>query len=162
MKRTGTILTAAFGTTAVAASAVVLASTGSAAAGTPRAGSFTVHLHQTSDTRVDLGTKGFSAGDQEVGAANITRNGRRIGWANMSCTTARVGQSSADEMCDYVLHLGAAQITAAGSVRAGQHGPGTFHMPIVGGTGRYRGAAGQLAITATSGSTLPITIQLGN
>jgi hypothetical protein len=162
MIRTRTILTTALGATAVAASAVALAAASTAAPAGPATHTFTVKLHQTSDKSIDLGKKGFSAGDEEIGAAEVTRHGQRAGWADLSCSTVRVGRTSADQICEFVLHLGGAQLTASGSVRAGKHGPGTFALPILGGTGTYRGASGQLAITATNGSTVPVTIELDN
>ncbi|MFZ2015215.1 MAG: hypothetical protein WAV00_15460 [Nocardioides sp.] len=49
---------------------------------------------------------------------------------------------------------------ASGTTRSGKSGPGTFALPILGGTGRYQTAAGQIAVTATNGKTFPIAISL--
>ena len=96
----------------------------------------------------------------EVGCrgTRITRGGHAVGQLVGSCTAVAVGQSGVDELCEFVLRLGSAQLTAAGTVHAGPQGPGTFTLPVVGGSGSYRGASGQIAVTATDSSTLPITV----
>jgi D-alanyl-D-alanine carboxypeptidase len=135
----------------------------SASAGTPSAaasGSFTVRAHHGTDSSVDLGKTGFSAGDQDLFTGALTRHGKHVGRVVGTCTTVRVGRSTADQLCEFVLHLGAAQITATGSVSSTQHGPGTFALPVVGGTGRYRDAHGQIAVIATNGKSFPITVSL--
>jgi hypothetical protein len=162
MSTARSIIAAAGLAAAAAATVAVVTTTSSAAAGTPSSGTFTVHAHHLSDTNVDLGKPGFSAGDQDVFVDRLGRDGQNVGWLAGSCTTVRVGRSSADQLCEFVLHLGTSQITSSGAVRAGQNGPGTFTVPILGGTGRYRGAVGQIAITAANGnSAVPITVSLG-
>ena len=49
---------------------------------------------------------------------------------------------------------------ATGAVRSAQQGPGTFSLAITGGTGRFREARGELLVTATSGNSVPITVEL--
>jgi hypothetical protein len=121
-----------------------------------------MHLRavSVSDTPLDLGAKGYSAGDVELGAANLTRGGAHVGWAVLSCTTARVGRASADQLCVFALHLPHGQLVAEGSVRAGAKGPGTFSLAITGGTGRYRTARGALRVTASNGSSVPLDVRL--
>lgn len=153
--------------TAGAGVAATIAATGPASAGTSgqtptgrSAGSFTVRVHHGSDASVDLGRRGFSAGDQDLFTGALTREGRRVGRLVGTCTTVRAGRTSADQLCEFVLRLGHAQLTATGSVSSGSQGPGTFDLAVVGGTGRFSAAAGQLAVTATSGRTFPITVTL--
>jgi hypothetical protein len=167
MNRTRTATTvlavaAAAAGTAVAVSAVGTASAGTASAGTAsaRPGSFTVQAHHGTDTNVDLGKHGFSAGDQDLFTGTLTRQGKHVGRLVGTCTTARVGAATADQLCEFVLHLGGAQITASGSVSSSPKGPGTFALPVTGGTGRYASASGQIAVTATNGKTFPITVSL--
>jgi hypothetical protein len=145
----------------------VLASTGTASAGTTpsgidaaRAGSFSVRVHHGSETNLDLGTSGFGAGDQNLFTGSLTRAGKHVGRVVGTCTTARAGRSSVDQLCEFVLRLGRSQLVASGTVSAGRQGPGTFALPILGGTGRYRTAAGEIAVTATSGKSFPIRISL--
>lgn len=148
-------------------SVVAVTTTDSASAGTAHGGAaperqtvFTVQTHQGTDAGIDLGKTGFSAGDQDLFTGSVDRHGSRVGHLVGSCTTARVGRSTADQLCEFVLRLGHAQITASGSVSSTAKGPGTFALPIVGGTGRYGGARGQITVTATNGNTVPITISL--
>ena len=173
------LITGATVVAAGAGAAAALAVTGSAAAGTatgtatgtapatapgtataPSAGSFTLRAHHGSDASLDLGAKGFSAGDQDLFAGPLTRKGHAAGRFVGTCTMARVGHKSADQLCEFVLHLAHGQITASGTVRAGQGGPGTFALAILGGTGRYRAAAGQIAVTPSNGASFPIAVDL--
>jgi hypothetical protein len=159
-----TIRSLIIGTTVLAAgagAAAVLAATAPATAETTAAttGSFTVRAHQGSEANIDLGSSGFSAGDQDLITSALTRNGHHVGRLVGSCTTVRVGKT-ADQLCEFVLRLGKGQITASGTVRSGPSGPGTFALPIVGGTGRYQGAGGQIAVTATDGPSFPIQVSL--
>ena len=131
-----------------------------AAASTPTTSSFTVWAHHVSDSSLDLGHTGISAGDQDLFLDRLTRGGHAVGQLVGSCTAVAVGQSGVDELCEFVLRFGSAQLTAAGTVHAGPQGPGTFTLPVVGGSGGYRGASGQIEVTATDSSTLPITVSL--
>lgn len=160
-----TIRTFVTGVAVVAAgagSAAVLASTGTASAGTAgqSARSFTLVAHHGSDSSIDLGRTGFSAGDEDLFVSPLTRGGTRVGRLVGSCTVVRAART-ADQLCEFVLHLGRGQITASGTVRAGQGGPTGFVLPILGGSGRYAGAAGQLSVTPTSGGNLPVQVSLG-
>jgi allene oxide cyclase-like protein len=159
-----TIRTLITGVTVVAASATgaaALATTGSASAGTAAssAASFSVRAHAGSDANIDLGDAGLSAGDEDLVVAPLSRGGTHVGRMVGNCTTVRVARS-ADQLCEFVLHLGRGQITASGTVRAGQSGPGTFTLPILGGSGRYQGAAGQITVTSTDRATIPIRVSL--
>jgi allene oxide cyclase-like protein len=156
-----TLLTGVTVVAAGAAGAAALAATDTASAGTAAssATSFSVRAHPGSDANIDLGDTGFSAGDEDLVVAPLTRGGTHVGRMVGNCTTVRVARS-ADQLCEFVLHLGRAQITASGTVRAGESGPSTFTLPILGGTGRYQGAAGQIAVTSTDRGTIPITVSL--
>lgn len=144
---------------AAGAAGTAALTTGTATAGTPTSGSFTVRAHHGSDTNIDLGKSGFSAGDQDLFTGALTRDGKHVGALTGQCTTVHVGRT-ADQLCTFDLTLGASQIATSGAVRAGQAGPGTFTLPIVGGTGRYRHAGGQITVTASNGATIPITVSL--
>jgi hypothetical protein len=144
---------------AVAAAVTVPALLGSATAATT-ANEFTVRALNGAQTTIDAGRKGFSAGDDELGTMKLTRAGKAVGWGTTECITAHVGRSDAEQFCTFALHFGKAQLVAAGAVRSGQQGPGTFSLAITGGTGRYVNAQGQLLVTASSGSSVPITVEL--
>lgn len=156
-----TLITAATVVAAGAAGAAALATTGTASAGTAAHSSrtFTVKAHPGSDSSIDVGDSGFSAGDEDLVVASLTRGGTHVGRLVGSCTNVRVA-ASVDQLCEFVLKLDHGQITASGTVRAGQSGPETFRLPILGGTGRYQWAGGQIAVTPTSGGTLPIQVTL--
>jgi hypothetical protein len=139
---------------------VALALPGSATAGTPTTGTFTVRAHQRSAAHLDLGRTGVSAGDEDLISGVLTRDGAQVGSLAGTCQAVRYRQHGAVQLCEFDLRFGTAQLTSSGMVVAGRNGPGTFTMPITGGTGRYLGAAGQLAVTATSGAALPITVTL--
>jgi hypothetical protein len=160
MTRTRSIITGAVAAAAVTGTIAAIATNVDAAAGTPSAGTFTVRAHHVSESNIDLGRSGLSAGDEDLFVDRLTRNGQRVGYLAGSCTSVRVGPASEDQLCEFALHLGKSQITASGSVRARKSGPGTFTIPILGGTGRYLGVGGQIAITATNRPSLPITISL--
>lgn len=157
-----TLVTGATVIAAVAAGAAALATTGTASAGTAAASSrsFTVTAHQGSDSSVDVGDAGLSAGDEDLVVAPLFRGGKHVGRMVGSCTTARVAAQSLDQLCEFVLYLPHGQVTTSGTVHAGQSGPGTFALPILGGTGRYQGAGGQMTISAGSGGTIPIKVSL--
>ena len=159
-----TIRTLVTGVAVVAAGAgatAVLANSGTASAGTARSSSrsFTLVAHHGSDTTVDLGHTGFSPGDEDLLVAPLTRGGKRVGRLVGSCTNVRVAKT-ADQLCDFVLHLGGGQITAIGTVRSGQAGPRGFVLPILGGTRRYVDAGGQLSVTPSGGGNLPLQVSL--
>lgn len=145
---------------ALGGTAAVVTTAGSASAHTPTSGTFTVRAHHGSETNIDLGTTGFSAGDQDLFTGSLTQYGKRVGRFVGTCTTASVGAVYADQLCEFVLHLGKAQITAAGTSRSTEQGPGSFQLPILGGTGRYRTAKGQITVTATDGNSFPITVSV--
>ena len=140
--------------------AAALATTGAASAGTPSSGTFVVRAHHGSESNIDLGRHGFSPGDVDLFAGSLTSGGQAVGRFVGTCSPVTVSQKVADQLCEFVLHLGSAQIIASGTVRSGQAGPGTFSLPVLGGTGRYSGAGGQIAVTATNGKSFPITVSL--
>jgi hypothetical protein len=152
------IIGGSLGTAAVIAVIAVPALSGSASAST--GSDFTVHAHRGTDSSIDLGRKGFSAGDEDLNTDSLTRGGKKVGWLAGSCTTVRAGSTSADQLCEFVLHLGGSQLVTQGVVRGGVHGPGTFPLAITGGAGKYRTARGQILVTATNGTSIPIEVQL--
>jgi hypothetical protein len=139
--------------------AALVTATG-ASAGTPGGGTFTVIAHHHSESSVDVGRRGFSPGDEDLFTDVLGRGGHRVGWLTGTCRTGRGGRTTADQLCEFDATFGGSQVTASGQVRSTENGPGTFTLPITGGTGRYRGASGEMSITATDGSALPITISL--
>ena len=90
------LITGATVVAAGAGAAAALAATGSAAAGTaalPKPGSFTLRAHHGSESSLDLGAHGFSAGDQDLFTGPLTRKGAAAGSFVGTCTTARVDRA---------------------------------------------------------------------
>ena len=112
------------------------------------------------ETNIDLGKKGFSQGDQEIVALSLFRGGKRVGEAGNLCQFVRVTKASATDLCQVDMSLPQGQLTAHGLVTSTPAGPGTFSLAITGGTGAYQTAHGQVKITATSTSEVPITLYL--
>ena len=112
------------------------------------------------ETNIDLGKKGFSQGDQEIVALSLFRDGKRVGEAGNLCQFVRVTRASATDLCQVDMSLPQGQLTAHGLVTSTPAGPGTFYLAITGGTGAYQTAHGQVKITATSTSEVPITLFL--
>ena len=160
MSSTRKIFALALGATAFAGALATVVSATSASAGTPAGGTFTVIAHHHSESNIDLGRRGFSPGDVDLFTDVLGRGGETVGWLTGSCRVVRVGRSNADQLCEFDIALGPDQLTTTGQVRATHGGPRTFTLPITGGTGRYRGASGEMTITATDGPSLPITISL--
>lgn len=148
--------------TAVAVTTGAVAAAGAVLAGPATAGgSQTLDLtaHHISDSSIDVGAKGFSAGDYDVHKDRLVRSGTTIGWEVGNCLTIRVAKT-ADELCEMVLHLPHGQIVASGAVHAGPQGPKSFVLGITGGTGRYDDARGTLSLTPGSGDTIPVTVDV--
>jgi hypothetical protein len=154
------ITTGALVSAGVAAAVIAVGTASSASAAVPNSGTFTLRAHHGTDTNVDLGKSGFSAGDEDLFTGPLTYHGDRVGRLVGECTMVRVG-ATVDQLCEFVLRIGSAQLTADGAVHAGAKGPGTFTLPIVGGTGRYRAASGVITVSATDGGAVPITVSLG-
>jgi hypothetical protein len=112
------------------------------------------------ETSIDLGKKGFSQGDQEIVALSLFRDGKRVGEAGNLCQFVRVTKASATDLCQVDMSLPQGQLTAHGLVRSTPAGPGTFYLAITGGTGAYQSAHGQVKVTATTTSKVPITLYL--
>jgi hypothetical protein len=160
----GTIRTLITGLAVVAAGAgatAAVATTSTATAGTARSAghTFTVTAHQGAESNIDLDAKGFGAGDEDLATATLTRGGRNVGRMVLNCTTVAVAKH-ADQLCQFVLVMRDGQITASGALRSGRSGPGTFVLPILGGSGHYQGAGGQIAVTATNNDSMPVKVSL--
>jgi len=139
--------------------ATVVATLGLTSSSAQARASFTVRAHHGTESDLDLGASGFSAGDQSLFVAPLTRSGHAYGRLVGSCTTVRA-QATADQLCEFVLHMPQGQITASGTFRSGPAGPGSYSLPVLGGTGRYQRASGQINITSTRTASFPIQIVL--
>ena len=92
-----------------------------------------------SEVYVDAGAKGESVGDTVIFRETLLRNGRKAGTVSIMC----VATSRSTSRCWGTLRMSGATLDAAGDVLFAK----TFSLPVVGGTGTYAGASGELTIT---------------
>ncbi|MQA75570.1 MAG: hypothetical protein GEU88_14730 [Solirubrobacterales bacterium] len=145
------------------AALLVAPTTASVPDGKPRVKRLTLFTDrsETENGGVDLGPAGLSKGDVYV-QANPVRNkdGKVVGTYDLSCTTIDEdnGAGQVRQLCDTATSLRRrGQIVTTGIVLAVPHPSATrfpgllpvrrFTMPIVGGTGKFRGARGVLQRT---------------
>ena len=124
---------------ALAAAVAALAAAAPAAARTPA----TIHLTgtQTYLHMVDTAPGGYSLGDQFIfGEVLKTKAGKRAGFDQISCRLAGRWPREAD-FCQATIFLAGGKIVAEGGT-----GGRSFSVPIVGGTGAYLGARGQIDV----------------
>jgi hypothetical protein len=108
---------------------------------------------------VDSGEPGVTAGDHFVQTDTLTVDGRPGGTDLLHCVAT--GHETDPGLCDAVLVLGDATLTAAGRIPNFEPADGQpFGFAITGGTGRYRQAQGEIIVTETStGYTASVDVQ---
>jgi dirigent-like protein len=113
--------------------------------------------HLTHAVIVDAGASGPSAGDQQVVAGTLTKGSTKAGRFGFICEFLTTG-AKADEQCDGTGRLSRGSITVSGFSRQSD----TEHTwAVVGGTGVYRDATGQVRIHDVNDTTSDVTIELG-
>ena len=136
-------------TTAVATSLSATAAPAPVAA--PAAGSsgggtvlrYDISFRPQADNYVDLGAPGFSIGDQLVFSDRILdRAGRQVGVEGGVCSITAVLAAGFQVHCAGTVSLPGGQIAFQGLVTDTPE----KRMAVVGGTGRYRTAAGELTV----------------
>ena len=114
-------------------------------AGSASADSETITLVEraTSDTVVDLGAKGDSAGDVLAFANDVydKDNAQKVGSDNGSCVRTAVGKAWE---CFWTLTLEKGQITVDGPF----YDTADSVLAVTGGTGKYEQASGQMKLHA--------------
>ncbi len=145
-----------------AAAAVLISGAGLAAASTTAAPAHgqTITLRATRVSLTCIPVPGQKMtgkevpGDQCVFSERLTRNGTPYGHDAVHCTVVTVN----DLVCTAAWMLPRGQIAVAGD---GGSTTGTRkNIPVVGGTGAYGGARGDVVITNTSGSTSTVVFHL--
>jgi|1186.fasta_scaffold266144_2 hypothetical protein len=107
---------------------------------------FTTVAQQNTD--LDLGTPGPGAGDVQVTLDDVQRDGHSVGFSTGQCTIAVFTESRLVGACTTTLVLRDGSLTAQGAFEENpQEGPDGFRWAVTGGTGRYRGASGELTGT---------------
>lgn len=115
--------------------------------------------HDKSQKDIDLGHKGFSAGDEEVGTANLTKDGRAYGTFDSVCAVTYATKPAVHELCSQTFALPDGELTSSGTVVAGPSGPSPFDWAITGGTGHYAGATGFIHVVPGN-HTVHLTINV--
>jgi hypothetical protein len=114
---------------------------------------------RTALTLVDNRRKGESAGDLGLVSGDLlTTSRKRIGRYQGTCVI--FNPSIGRTQCTFTLSLADGQITTQASYGAGFNGNKLVHEAIVGGTGAYNTARGQVISQETGQTTGKLTIKL--
>jgi hypothetical protein len=130
----------------VAVAALVLATAGGAIAnnkGDHSSKRFTVYDREVSSSFVDLGAKGPTPGDEFVFTNDVFSDAgfkHKVGALRGVCTLVDASFSE----CGVTLRLRGGDVQVNGLV---EDAPGSFSVPITGGTGHYRGKNGEVRVT---------------
>lgn len=106
---------------------------------------------QADDVLIDLGEPGFGPGDQLLISDVLQRDGRDVGTNTGTCQLVQVVESQLTFHCVAALQLPRGQITVQGALTVGGDAP--LVAAITGGTGAYRTAHGEMAITPVDADT---------
>jgi len=141
---------------AVSASAAPTAPSGPAAAigGVLR---YDIAFRPFGENYVDVGTPGPGVGDMLVFQDRILDHGRHVGVQGGTCTvTELLAEGHFQTHCVGTVSLPAGQIAFQGLVTDAPE----KHMAVVGGTGRYRDAGGDLTVLEHGDDTGTLTVRL--
>jgi hypothetical protein len=155
-----TLLAAAAATTAI----VVLAGGHAALAssrtpGRDAATTLTITAHDRSDSNIDVGRQGLSAGDQEISTMKLDVDGQHGGHGTITCLAMQVTHRAAEQQCSGTLSLDGGIVTFFGPTTAGRGGPAPFDWAVTGGTGDYSQASGFLHVVPGN-RTVHMTLNL--
>jgi hypothetical protein len=113
---------------------------------------------------LDLGDPDFSIGDQIPFANDLYRDGSKVGEDGGWCVVTRITVSGASSFkCIGSNSLPGGQLTVQGLVT---YGPGEevkadpYSFAVTGGTGKYRGARGEVKIEEVSGVQFRLTFRI--
>ena len=158
------IIVAALGLLAGATGGVSIASAAPHSASAPAAAAApsakVLHLlsRQTSLNLLDLGKKGLSPGDQIMEGTSEVQSGKVIGHGFLNCVGITVTARGFHVLCHGAIVFADGQIELQGETNF--HEP--FTVGVVGGTGAYQHAGGQLTVERTlpDGTTDVETLRL--
>ena len=146
MRKLGLVTVAAFGL------ALVLA--GAAAGTTPRELQLRAQFRQA--TMLDLGRRGPSIGDEQVASGTLVNAMHRaVGRFGFTCMWVALAKGNAQESCSGwgALHDGQVIVAGTSNSRDNDH-----IWAIIGGTGVYQGAHGQVQIHDVSDTASNVTL----
>jgi hypothetical protein len=110
----------------------------------------------------DVRPAGISVGDSFTFSEDVTRSGKRVGFAGGVCTETAVSARSTSQLCTITAVLSRGQLVVSGIATyptAGTVPPA--HYAITGGTGAFRTARGQLTVTPIKEGSDRIVVELG-
>jgi hypothetical protein len=108
----------------------------------------------TEEELLDLGSEGFSLGDEFIFSSDLWKQDRRVGRSGVVCTVTSVEHE--ESQCVATASFGNGQITAQGIPT----GPERFVLPITGGSGAFSGAEGQVHVRQVSETREILTFHL--
>jgi hypothetical protein len=118
------------------------------------------------EENIDLGSKGFSLGDQLVFSDDVynKKGGTKIGFDGGVCTIVRVDDAAkfaGTSQCIATLHLADGDIASQGLVTFhGNETPPPFDFAITGGTDAYKNASGFLTVDELNATDANLTLHL--
>jgi len=132
-----------------------------ASADTPATSSTTLTFKQTSVKNADTGHKGPSIGDMQVvrGSVFKTDGKTRVGSYEGTCSMIAPDGSTT---CTFIIGRPEGQLVISAAYGKGYNEGSTAHEAIVGGTGAYSNAHGEVLDHETGRKTATATIELAN
>ena len=113
---------------------------------------------QRSSAQLDLGEKGFSAGDRQTIASDVlTPAGKKIGRLDDDCAITQTGKAP-QAVCTFVITLPRGELTGGFAQNLAGSDAGK-RQAITGGSGAYAGARGQI-VAGAEGKQTPFTVVL--
>jgi hypothetical protein len=110
-------------------------------------------------TVVDTGPTGSSPGDLVLEQDNLTRDGRRVGTAQVTCSAHTGSLVNGSAQCSGTFYLRQGRLQTQGDARS-VNGSVSGAGAITGGTGRYLGVRGSYGFETTEGTTRLIRFRL--
>jgi hypothetical protein len=109
------------------------------------------------NAEIDVGTQGFSLGDEVVFSGNLRQGGERVGRTGIVCTfTSAARAKRVEAQCPGTATLPGGQITFQGLVV----NRNLRVLPITGGSGQYQGAAGEMHVRLRPPTRAVVTFHL--
>jgi hypothetical protein len=143
VKRMG-VLGAVIGMLALVISMIMPAAAGDNDAGD----TFRVVAITAEEDFLDLGDEGFSLGDQGVFSENLLKGGEEVGHSGGVCAVTSLEREEVH--CVVTAWFQGGQITVQGLIGIGADAPDTFVLSITGGSGKYKGAEGEVHARSVS------------
>jgi len=160
MMRKFAIIAATLGLLAGVTGGVSIASAAPYRSAAPHDAVKVLHLisRQTSLDLVDIGKKGRSPGDQIMETTADFQNGKLVDHSFLNCVGIKVTAQGGDLLCHGAMVFANGQVEIQGETDFRE----PFTVSVVGGTGAYQNAGGQLTLERTlpDGTTDVMTLRL--